>query len=743
MATRSAVRGLAVLVAALGLAWWPGLTGTAAAQGIGLADLAGTWRVNALTVRTSTAETGNWTRGTLTFDSAGAITGGSVVTPDGPVAVTGGSATFDADTRLFGGTIVTAEITLGFAASMTPSRNAVIGVAGNEDAGPVVESSLFVFTRDTGETFGQGHLAGAWRLHGLTTPAVPGPAGGWLHGTVTFGESGTVTAGSLSRPTGTAAASGGPLSVAADGIVTGTFNRGTETITLHATIVAGNTEIVGVATTNQPLGGQGFTFVTLVRQLASGFPSDAIAGAWTVWSLSVDSANANVGSAAAGAFGFSSTGVALAGGVVLVTSGQELNVTSGSMTVASTGVVSGSLNLAISQNDQPVGTAAAIIDAAAMRPSLTEIAGVVTVNTSNATTSYGTLVLVKDGQAPGSAVLTVQKVGNGTVTSSPAGLSCGGDCAESLLLGTTVILTASPSAGSTFAGWSGGGCSGTGTCRITLMSAVTVTATFEAATTTLSVVRAGSGSGTVTSDPGGIACGSTCSAVFPIGGLVTLTAQAAGGSLFTGWSGGGCSGTGTCVVTLDAATSVTAEFTATFLLTITVRGSAPGSVTVAPVSIAPCEAVCEAVFLDGTPVTLTATAGPGALFKGWSGACAGTASVCNLTMSAARSATATFSRIFDDPTLTPGATPVRAVHFTQLLAAINSLRAFRQLAPAAFPGAAPAPGGAVLAAHLSTLRQGLAAIPGATGFTTAPATPGTAITAAQLAELRAAVRALE
>jgi hypothetical protein len=66
--------------------------------------------------------------------------------------------------------------------------------------------------------------------------------------------------------------------------------------------------------------------------------------------------------------------------------------------------------------------------------------------------------------------------------------------------------------------------------------------------------------GTVTSNPSGISCASTCSANFPQGTPVTLTAQADMGSHFQGWSGGGCSGAGDCKVTLNQATNVTAQF---------------------------------------------------------------------------------------------------------------------------------------------------------------------------------------
>ncbi len=76
----------------------------------------------------------------------------------------------------------------------------------------------------------------------------------------------------------------------------------------------------------------------------------------------------------------------------------------------------------------------------------------------------------------------------------------------------------------------------------------------------LTVAKTGAGSGTVTSNPAGINCGATCAGNFARGSPVTLTASASGGSVFAGWSGGGCSGTGTCVVPLAADTSVSATF---------------------------------------------------------------------------------------------------------------------------------------------------------------------------------------
>src|SRR5206468_3466798 len=114
--------------------------------------------------------------------------------------------------------------------------------------------------------------------------------------------------------------------------------------------------------------------------------------------------------------------------------------------------------------------------------------------------------------------------------------------------GTAVVLTATPAAGFAFTGWSGGGCSGTSSCTVTLGANTTVTATFVPLyTLTVNL----NGAGSVTSAPVGIACGVTCSASFASGTAVALTATPTAGFAFTGWSGGGCAGTGAGTSALD------------------------------------------------------------------------------------------------------------------------------------------------------------------------------------------------
>ncbi|MEP7156130.1 MAG: dockerin type I domain-containing protein [Betaproteobacteria bacterium] len=124
---------------------------------------------------------------------------------------------------------------------------------------------------------------------------------------------------------------------------------------------------------------------------------------------------------------------------------------------------------------------------------------------------------------------------------------------------------------------------------------------------TLAVTKTGTGSGTVTSAPTGISCGADCSEPYIAGTIVTLTAAPLAGSLFTGWSGGGCSGTTPCVVTINADTTITANF---FALTVpgapTLLSATPGNGQATLTFSAPSQnggtpVITYAALCDGTP----------------------------------------------------------------------------------------------------------------------------------------------
>ena len=164
---------------------------------------------------------------------------------------------------------------------------------------------------------------------------------------------------------------------------------------------------------------------------------------------------------------------------------------------------------------------------------------------------------------------------------------------------------------------------------------------------TLSVSRQGTGTGTVSSLPAGINCGTSCSADFVAGAPITLTATPAVGSSFTGWTGACVGATIGCTISINAVSSVVANFTATpttRLISLSKSGQGTGSVTSNPAGLS-CAAGCpsaSASFASSTAVTLTAQASTGSTFAGWSGACSGTSSCTIAANSTSASVTANF-----------------------------------------------------------------------------------------------------
>jgi uncharacterized repeat protein (TIGR02543 family) len=264
-----------------------------------------------------------------------------------------------------------------------------------------------------------------------------------------------------------------------------------------------------------------------------------------------------------------------------------------------------------------------------------------------------------EGRSLATTTVTVQVIGKGRVTSSPSEISCGdGKTTCYAVFSGSVTLTASNSAsGWTFAGWSGGGCSGTGACTPTPDAVDDVTATFAGpptGTSTLSVSASlvdTDGDGTVDSgghaQGGAIDCGSggatACSATVLTGSTLTLLETPDPGMIFTGWNGA-CNGLdAACTVEMDGNKNVSAAWsraTAPKLLTVSVAGD--GTVKGGGLT---CDgpATCTQEVAAGTNVTLTASPEKGFVFTGWTGACTGTGTSCMLTLDADRTVTATFT----------------------------------------------------------------------------------------------------
>lgn len=212
--------------------------------------------------------------------------------------------------------------------------------------------------------------------------------------------------------------------------------------------------------------------------------------------------------------------------------------------------------------------------------------------------------------------VNVSAVGNGAVTKGP-------DQAQ-YIDGDQVTLTATPADGWAFAGWSGDFTGNTSPAVVTVNGNKTIVATFkQRRALTINVT----GNGTVSKDPN--------KAEYADGDVVTLTATPQTGWSFVGWSGAATGSASSTTITLDADKTVTATFKQNFALTVTTTGQ--GAVARTPDQVN---------YVDGTQVTLQATAADGWEFVGWGGDLTGAVNPMTITMSGAKNVEAIFKQKF-------------------------------------------------------------------------------------------------
>lgn len=248
----------------------------------------------------------------------------------------------------------------------------------------------------------------------------------------------------------------------------------------------------------------------------------------------------------------------------------------------------------------------------------------------------------------------VSPAGAGSVTSSPPGMQCPGECRASWDIFVPELIAKS-NPGYRFDHWfEGGPChrSPQLRCKTDVRSDNgQVEAVFVAVPGTLNVNIAPEGGGSVTSRPAGISCPGDCSEPYRYSTGVVLTAVASAGYRFDGWSGD-CTGSGSCSLTIQTGKSVTATFShLPVTLTVTPAPAGSGSVTSDPAGIS-CPTVCSAPFAFDTVVKLIAAPSAGYRFDAWGGACTGTdtaGDLCALKMNAEKSVSAAFSSTSPQP----------------------------------------------------------------------------------------------
>ena len=264
------------------------------------------------------------------------------------------------------------------------------------------------------------------------------------------------------------------------------------------------------------------------------------------------------------------------------------------------------------------------------------------------------------GTEPGSGTpvyqLTISPAPSGG-TVSGGGVSCGTGgttCQVTFGASTTVNLTATPDSGYVFTTW-GGACSGTSATTSVLVDAArTCSATFTSTgggTTYQLSISPTPANGTVSG--GGLNCGtagSACQVTVPASTVVTLSAAPDAGYSFTSW-GGSCAGTSpTTTVTVDAAKSCSATFTAglpsgpPFSMTISPK-PAGGTITAAGLNCGTSGNLCSVTMPASMPFGMQAVPDAGYKFGAWSGNCQGTSANLTIQLSGPRTCSATFTPV--------------------------------------------------------------------------------------------------
>jgi len=239
--------------------------------------------------------------------------------------------------------------------------------------------------------------------------------------------------------------------------------------------------------------------------------------------------------------------------------------------------------------------------------------------------------------------VTLSRVGGASGTVSGVGnpVDCGQLCQAGFPPNAQAMVRATPAPGSVFTRWTGCTSVAGTDCTVTMNVLKTVTATFTSMALRVNIT----GAGTVVSTPGGVSCTQSCTGQFEPNATVQLTPTASASSAFTSWAGCASTAGNVCTVTMSVARTVTATF-ASRRLTVTKVSVGGGAGTVSGPGFS-CGQVCFQDFPPDTSVTVTATADAGSGFGGWAG-CASTSgpggTECHVTMSAARTVTATFSK---------------------------------------------------------------------------------------------------
>jgi uncharacterized protein (TIGR02145 family)/uncharacterized repeat protein (TIGR02543 family) len=215
----------------------------------------------------------------------------------------------------------------------------------------------------------------------------------------------------------------------------------------------------------------------------------------------------------------------------------------------------------------------------------------------------------------------ISPIGGGSVSRNPDCISCNA--------GSKVTVTATAAIGYRFAGWTGAVNDTSDSVTVIMNSDLALTANFISTsvnTYILTVNTTPSGGGNVSREPNQI--------LYNAGDVVSVTAEALDGYIFTGWTGAVIDAANTVTVTMNNNMTLTANFQQIqYTLTTDVFPSGGGGVSRNP---------NQTKYESGTSVTVTATATSGYTFTGWSGASTATSSSVTIAMNEDKTLIANF-----------------------------------------------------------------------------------------------------
>jgi uncharacterized repeat protein (TIGR02543 family) len=208
---------------------------------------------------------------------------------------------------------------------------------------------------------------------------------------------------------------------------------------------------------------------------------------------------------------------------------------------------------------------------------------------------------------------------NGTVATSPNQLWYDSN--------SVVQMTATPSTGFTFTGWSGDATGSTNPLSMIMSGNKNITANFTASAVTQFSITLTSMNGTVAANPSQV--------LYDSNTVVQLTATPANGYTFSGWSGDATGSTNPLSVTMNGNKYITAIFT--------IQTSTQYSITLTSTNGTVAKNPSQALYDSNSIVQLTATPNIGFTFTGWGGDASGSTNPVSVTMNGNKNITANFT----------------------------------------------------------------------------------------------------